>query len=260
MYYSITFGDGSLYPESHEKAGQMMGKNTWEDWHLIPSSRPVIASPGFSSKFVDIPGRSGAIDLSDYLCGRPVFGDRSGSLEFYVDNDHEHWETIRMKVMNYVHGRRYKICLEDDPRFYWEGRFTMSDWRSEANNSKITLTYALSPFKTALRDVEADPDVIWDTFNFERDLFWRSKIEALLEGVTLDNETVELEVPESEYFMSVSMALEEGTGVFVTFEGRTANLATEKPSAVLYSDKLSGGTISLNGTGTVRFGFRERSL
>ena len=59
MYHSITFGDGSLYPSGSPKEGQFMGINTWDDWHLIPSSRPVIASPGVSTNFVEIPGKHG---------------------------------------------------------------------------------------------------------------------------------------------------------------------------------------------------------
>ena len=48
MYHSITFGE----------------KNTWDDWHLIPSSRPVFNPPVFREKFIDIPGVSGLLDLS----------------------------------------------------------------------------------------------------------------------------------------------------------------------------------------------------
>jgi len=169
MYHSITFAkDIQVYPEGHEKAGRLMGTNTWDDWHLIPSSRPVIASPGVSAKFVEIPGRDGRIDMTEYLCGRPVFGARSGSFEFYVDNDHEYWETIRMKIANYLHGQRCYISLEDDPRFYWEGRFTFNSWKSEATNSKVVIDYALEPYKKSLIGSDAS-DIPWDIFNFESD-------------------------------------------------------------------------------------------
>ena len=124
MYHSITFGDGSLY-ESGSKIGQFKGTNTWDDWHLIPSSRPVIASPGVSTKMIEIPGKSGMIDLSEYLTGDVIYGNRSGSLEFYVDNGHEYWETIRSRITNFLHGQQMKMCLEDDPTYYWEGRFSL---------------------------------------------------------------------------------------------------------------------------------------
>lgn len=162
MYHSITFGDGTLNQD-----GKFVGKNTWEDWHLIPSSRPTIAQAGVSTTFVDIPGRrDGPIDLSEYLTGGIVYGQRSGSFEFIVDNDHEYWITIQMKIAQYLHGKRMRMVLEDDPEYYYEGRFTLNDWKSESWNSKITINYVVGPYKYRIKD---DLPWLWDTFNFEND-------------------------------------------------------------------------------------------
>lgn len=151
MYHSITFGDGTLYPSNYsiiEKRGQFAGTNTWDDWHLIPSTRPVVAQAGVSTNFVDIPGRSaGPIDLSEYLTGSPVYTSRSGSFEFIVDNDHEYWETIRSKIATFLHGKRMKMCLEDDPEYYYEGRFALTDWKSESWNSLVIINYSVGPYK-----------------------------------------------------------------------------------------------------------------
>lgn len=285
MYYSITFSeDLTLYENDpnadgpQPKVGQLKGINTWDDWHLIPTSRPSVAPPAVSTNFVEIPGLNGAIDMSDYLCGRPVYGNRSGSWDFYVDNDHENWETIRMKISNYLHGRKFKISFESDPRFYWEGRFSVGEWKSEATNSRISINYTLSPFKTALADVPADPDLIWNTFNFERDADWneyevqgeidtewRALVTELLGGVSVSpGNTVIKDLPDSKYFkyfMSVSVTLQNGVGeVNVDIDGRRETLTHDSATAVLYSDKLIGGKIKLTGSGTVVFGFRERSL
>ena len=61
MYHSITFGD----------------KNTFDDWHLIPTSRPVIAPPPFRSHTEDIPGGFGSLDLSEALTGYPLNDNRT---------------------------------------------------------------------------------------------------------------------------------------------------------------------------------------
>ena len=162
MYHSITFGDGTL-----DSKGKFTGKNTWEDWHLIPSSRPTVAQAGVSTVFVDIPGRKdGPIDLSEYLTGEVVYTARSGSFEFYVDNDHEYWEVIRSKIVAYLHGKRMKMCLEDDPGYYYEGRFSVPEWKSEPWNSKVVINYALGPYKYRIDDGEL---WLWDPFNFDLD-------------------------------------------------------------------------------------------
>ena len=66
LYHSITFGD----------------KNTWDDWRLVPASRPLFNPPAQKVKTLDIPGGDGVIDLSQALTGYPVYQNRTGSIEF----------------------------------------------------------------------------------------------------------------------------------------------------------------------------------
>ena len=251
MYHSITFGDGSLYPSGHEKEGQFMGVNTWDDWHLIPSERPSVASPGVSTNFVEIPGRDGAIDMTTFLVSRPIYGMRQGSWDFYVDNDHEYWETIRQKIMNHLHGKRFKIVLEDDPGWYWEGRFSVDNWRSEPSNSRITINYQINPYKFRLRS-EGDEDMIWDNFNFETDYDYY----ASLNGITVNNTTYRTVFQGYDYPFRVwaNVTVQKGNTVSLTLNGRTINQAT---SGDVYLGKaLSGNnkiTVSGIGSATVHF-------
>lgn len=137
MYHSITFGD----------------KNTWTDWHLVPTSRPVIAPPKPKTQYVDIPGADGSIDLTESLAGRPVFSNREGTLEFIVLNDFNvddynyNWIDVYTDILQYLHGRSMRMILEDDPKYYYEGRFEVNSWTSDANNSKISINYIVSPYK-----------------------------------------------------------------------------------------------------------------
>lgn len=149
MYHSITFGS----------------KNTWDDWHLIPKSRPVFNPPPVKTHFVEIPGGDGSIDLSTALAGRPLFGNRVGSFEFYVENGFKDWSALYSEIMVYLHGQKMRAVLEDDPAYFYEGRFTVNAWKSEQQRSTIVIDYNVNPYK---RDTRAsDEDWIWDTFNFE---------------------------------------------------------------------------------------------
>lgn len=138
MYHSVTFGD----------------KNTWTDWKLVPTSRPVVAPPEPKIKTVDIPGGDGVIDLTESLTGYPVFGRRTGSFEFIVLNDYhqpvdtvEEWHVTYSKIMNYLHGRQMEMSLEDDPNYWYEGRFKVDSWNSDKNYSTITISYDVEPYK-----------------------------------------------------------------------------------------------------------------
>ena len=162
MYHSITFGDGTLTAD-----GRFDGKNTWEDWHLIPSSRPTVSQAAPVISLIDIPGREdGPIDMSEYLTGGIQYGQRSGSFDFYVDNDHENWTAILSKMTSYLHGKEMKMVLEDDPGFYYEGRFSVTEWRSESWNSRVVINYAVGPYKYRIKDSQP---WLWDPFNFDTD-------------------------------------------------------------------------------------------
>jgi len=160
--HSITFGDGTL-----DANGHFVGKNTWRDWHLIPTTRPIVAQAEVSTSFVDIPGRvDGPIDMSEYLTGGILYGNRSGSFQFIVDNDHGFWDAVYEEIRSFINERRLKVCLEDDPAYCYEGRFSVSDMRSEASYSTIEINYVLGPYKYY---INVGGDWLWDPFNFDMD-------------------------------------------------------------------------------------------
>lgn len=259
MYHSITFGDGSLYPSGHEKEGQFMGTNTWDDWHLIPAERPSIASPGISTNFVEIPGRDGSVDMSTFLMNRPVYGGRSGSWDFYVDNDHEYWETIRMKIMTFLHGKRFKIVLEDDPTWYWEGRFAVDSWRSEQSNSKISINYQIDTYKKKIRR-EGDLDIIWDQFCFESDYDYYTSLHPTQNGISLHQSSYTTEIYAYDYpFEVMATSISGGSIINATMNG---NLKHIGPGETISLGKVKSGinTVTFTGTGNVTVHFTGGSL
>ena len=143
------------------------GANTWTDWHLIPTSRQSVVAPQHNAQLISIPGRNGSLDISDYLTGGPTFGDRAGSWEFYVDNGHEYWMSIKYKIFDFLHGKRLKCVLEDDPAYYYIGRFNVN-WKDGPNWSSVTINYTLEPYKYYWNPNKVE-DWLWDPFNFEVD-------------------------------------------------------------------------------------------
>ena len=139
--------------------------HTWNDWYLIPSSRPVIAMPKEKSKFIDMPGVNGSLDISEFLTGYMLYGNRSGNVKFMIDNWHENWTTILQKISTKIHGRRLKMVLTDEPEFYYEGRFYLDTPTSNTKRTEVTLRYELGPYKHDITS-SAD-DWLWDPFNFE---------------------------------------------------------------------------------------------
>lgn len=132
MYHSVTFGT----------------KNTWDDWHIVPSSRPVISPPSVKTNYVEVPGANGSIDFTEALRGFPVYQNRTGSIEFIVLHDYwNSWANTYHTIMSHLHGKRMRMILEDDPNYYYEGRFSVNNWKSDRDYSKITIDYTVDPFK-----------------------------------------------------------------------------------------------------------------
>lgn len=122
-------------------------RNTWDDWRLIPSAKPTFPMPEFQANYITIPGRSGSIDISNYLTGAPVYSDRNASFKFYALDTEDDWDERCENIANFVHGQRLKVFLEDDPLYYYEGRVTFADKNSAEQIPTITLSFVVGPYK-----------------------------------------------------------------------------------------------------------------
>ena len=121
-------------------------KNTWYDWHLAPTSRPVFTPPKVNSNYLEIPGLSGYLDLTDYF--GTTYGSMDGSINFLVMNDYDgEWFERKENIMGYLHGKRLNVVLNDDPSKFYHGRWEVSDWanNNDGSCSSITFTYHLQP-------------------------------------------------------------------------------------------------------------------
>lgn len=177
MYHSIIFwDDGNFYTQ--EEAQELhdpnlsyipKGTHTWHDWHLIPTEKPSIALPPFETNSSEYFGRSGSLDVTDIIYNGIIpYNDRTGKLQFYIDHEKENWIQLRRKIVRTLHGKVVKMVLEDDPGYYFIGRFTLTEISPAASYSKLTLSYQLDPLRYPI--VYSDQgNIYWDPFNFETD-------------------------------------------------------------------------------------------
>lgn len=200
MYHSITLGS----------------KNTWDSWHLIPKSRPLVNPPRPKTNYVDIPGGNGQIDLTENLTGKPTYENRTGSWTFIAENGFKPWSELYSEIMAHLHGRAMRATLEDDPSYFYEGRFSVSGWDSGANYSTITIDYNLNPYKWSAHS--STEDWIWDTFNFETGVIKQYSNLSLEEGpVTVD--ITGREIP------AIPVFITSAPGVTMTYGGKTYALS-----------------------------------
>ena len=123
------------------------GKHTWRDWHLMPDPRPVIEPPEPKFNYISVPGADGSVDATEALSKRVLFNNREGYFTFYIANGYEPWDYIYRKMMHDVQGGSVKAIMDDDPLWYYEGRFWFSEPKQDQYWMKVFLNYNVKPYK-----------------------------------------------------------------------------------------------------------------
>lgn len=169
--HSIVFADSvhSLY-DNHKtnfdgvNIGAGSTRHTSLDWFLVPKERPSIEKASVKEHYIDIPGTNGGLDLTESLTGFPLYEFIEGSFEFTILNDRKlvivnnscvktkeidiTWEVLNRDIREFLNGKQRYMMLEDDPSWYYYGRFTVEKYdSSDASNSKITIAYKVYPYK-----------------------------------------------------------------------------------------------------------------
>ena len=141
------------------------GKHSYDDFGLLLQSRVDVGTPAVKANTVDIKGGDGVIDLSDALTGHVFFDNRKIVCNFIVIDAREKWSAIYSKLLNYFHGEKMKIIIDDDRLFYYLGRVGVNEWKSSKTAATIVVEIDAEPYKYDLQP--SDGLWEWDIFDFE---------------------------------------------------------------------------------------------
>lgn len=232
----------------------MMGdmKHTWRDWRIVPTSRPVFKPPNVKKFEIEIPGADGLLDMTESLTREVHYNNRTGSLEFQVENKWS-WHNVYSDIMDFLHGQQMKAVLDDEPVFYYIGRFSVNDWKSDQMNSKIVIDYSVEPYK--LEMFSSMEDWEWDTFNFETGIIREYKELRVDESLSFV-----IEGRRKSVIPSFTVVSDDGSGLKVTFNGTTYDLPDGTTRVVNIVTKAGANTLVFTGNGTVSIDYRGGRL
>ena len=117
-------------------------KWTRADYGLIVAPY-AIPMPEPQTNFVEIPGRDGALDLSEAF-GTVRYADRIIPLTMYARAP---FDSMISAFAAEVHGRRINVIFDRDPTFYYDARFTLEDVERHAGYCELSLKCRARPYK-----------------------------------------------------------------------------------------------------------------
>lgn len=227
-------------------------KNTWDDWRLVPTSRPVINPPEAKRVEVEIPGADGIIDLTESLTGETCFKNRVGTIEFLVEN-RKQWFDVYSEILDFLHGEKMKIFLADDLDFFYTGRVYVNEWKSEEKKSLIVIEYNVDPYKFerygSLEEWE------WDRFNFETGIvreYKDLKVDGILSIVIPGRRKTVIPI--------FNVKSNDGNGISVSYAGATYTLPDGLSRGLNIVLKNGENILTFEGSGTVSIDYRGGRL
>lgn len=125
----ITFGD----------------KHSYTDLGLILSSKEIGTSE-IKTSIIDIPGRSGSLDMTEAL-GGVKYEDRDLRFTFTMLNALRDWAGRLSALSAVCDGRLQQVILDDDPDYYYYGRPYVTGIESEGNVKYVTVSMRAEPYK-----------------------------------------------------------------------------------------------------------------
>ena len=236
MYHSVYFGN----------------MNSFSDWHLVPDGRQVISSPEIETMVVDVPGAEGTVDLSEVITKYPIYKNRTGSLKFHVLDTNRSWIDLYEEILATLHGKQTTLTLEEDPDWYYKGRFTVK-WTSNNNGSlpNIEIGYTLDPFKY-YKTINTITETL-SSSSKSYTIFKSIRSFPVIPTVNITANTttgLTFSVTNSEIVLSnVSMKPISSTGTFPLYSCVLSNMTGNNTGCILKASRSSGSatyTISYN--------------
>ncbi len=123
--------------------------HTGEDIGLVMTEK-TISSPTPKTYCVDVPGRDGTLDLSEFLTGNIQYDNRQLKFKFVGDGSRKAILSLINEMMLY-HGQMLTIADDDFPDWYYIGRATIAP--NDCNSYvEFEMSVDAEPFRYAIEE------------------------------------------------------------------------------------------------------------
>lgn len=230
------------------------GKHTLRDYGLVIGNTDIVEEPTPKTNYIDIPGSSHRLDLTETLTGNVAYNSRQLKFSlggFMAPGD---WPEFYSALMNELHGKSVEVVLDNDPLYYYSGRAQLSGFARTGRLGTFTLTVNADAYKYEI--TSSTDDWIWDTFSFEDGII-REYSDIAVSGSTskfIDGSDIPV-VPVF-YISDLSTA----TSAYVTYNGVKHTFSEGKNRFGDIVIPTAGARLYFYGTYTMTIEFRGGSL
>lgn len=105
-----------------------------------------IDAPSAKTSTVEVEGMDGALDFSEYF-GELLYDNRGLSFDFQSDADMADHAALYADICNALDGRTAKITLSEDPGFYWLGRVSVGNFKSNGRIFEVSIEADCEPYR-----------------------------------------------------------------------------------------------------------------
>ena len=195
----------------------------------IPPAKP-------KTSYVDIPGGDGSIDLTE-AHGEVKYSDRDCKFTFTMnpadDLSEAAFEDKKTEVSNALAGRSFKITLDKDDEFYYQGRCTVDSFASDKRIRQIVVSAKVHPYK------------------------FKNNVTVLKFGLSEEPRTVNI-MNSRKSVIPIIECTDDNTVLVFGTETFTLKAGTHKILDIQFIEGANQVTIS--GSGTVTFNYQEGVL
>ncbi len=204
--------------------------HSYYEWGLILGSKE-IGAPEPKVNQIEVEGGDGVLDLTEFF-GEVKYKNRSLSFTFSkMGLLPDGFLALYSVVQNAIHGKVLDIILDDDPAYFYRGRVTINEWKSNKNIGEIVIEVDAEAYKMKL-----DETVVTKAVAGTSTIVLNNSRKRVVPVITTDAE------------MKLAFGTYSGT-----FSAGTFTI----PELELVEGKNS---VKVTGTGNISFRYREGAL
>lgn len=119
--------------------------HSYRDFSLILISLTIEQAQA-KTEYIDIPGGDGQLDLTESF-GDVKYSNRKLTAEFQTKLRHQAFYNKFEEIVNAINGRCIKVVLDEDENFYFEGRVSINEYKSNEKIGSIVIEVDCEPYK-----------------------------------------------------------------------------------------------------------------